>query len=192
MYTHKAIKQEKRHPLDNPSHQETSKEKKYKVTGINKLRRSGKSSTDLTDKANTLNAQLESVFTEETNFDPASLNLKPCLTPILEDIITNSVKKLLDKLIPSKAPGPEKMSPQVLKTLSSSFAPILKIIYTKSYHLGTILNDWKKADVAPICKIGAKTEPSNYRSSDLCLATFLWFLDDSKKLGNLIKSNFFA
>ena len=30
------------------------------------------------------------------------------------------------------------------------------------------------------------------RSSDHCLATFMRFLDDSKKLRNLIKSNFFA
>ena len=44
----------------------------------------------------------------------------------------------------------------------------------------------------PIKSINSIVMVRQYRSSDHCLATFLWLLDNSRKLRNLIKPNFFA
>ena len=45
------------------------------------------------------------------------------------DISTNGILKLLGNLDPSKAAGPDKMRPLVLKELRGQIAPILKVIF---------------------------------------------------------------
>jgi len=47
-----------------------------------------------------------------------------------ELIITRpGVEKILEKLKPSKAPGPDGISPRILRALSKEIAPILTIIF---------------------------------------------------------------
>jgi hypothetical protein len=41
------------------------------------------------------------------------------------------------------------------------------MIYTKSMEEGAVPSDWKEANVTPIFKTGAKSQPSNYRPVSL-------------------------
>ncbi len=63
--------------------------------------------------------------------------------------------------------GPDEVGPRVLKELSSTIAPILTVIYCRSYNTGEVPEDWRKANVVAVYKKGKKCEPSNYRPISL-------------------------
>ena len=79
----------------------------------------------------------------------------------------NGIKKLLVTLKPNKAAGPDKLRPLVLKQTRDQIAPILQVIFTKSYETGQVPKDWKTANVAPVFKKGEKFLPINYRPVSL-------------------------
>ena len=64
------------------------------------------------------------------------------------------VLKLLNSLNRHKAPGPDGLSARVLKDCSSEIAPILTLIYNESLVQGTVPDDWRQANVAPVFKKG--------------------------------------
>ena len=64
----------------------------------------------------------------------------------------NGVLKLLNGLKVHKAPGPDGLSARVLKECSSEIAPILAFIYNESLAQGTVPDDWRQANVAPVYK----------------------------------------
>ena len=73
------------------------------------------------------------------------------------------VLQLLENLNPSKASGPDNLSP-VLKELSVVLADPLAQLFRKSLaNVRHIPNDWKQANVAPVFKKGQKYLCSNYR-----------------------------
>ena len=78
-------------------------------------------------------------------------------------ITTAGISKLLCKLDPRKAPGPDNISPRVLKELYFSIAPTLQVIYGRSYNDGVVPYDWLHANVCPIYKKGTRKAPVNYR-----------------------------
>ena len=93
-------------------------------------------------KADALNQQFESVFTRE---GPLANDLLPAsLYPAAEDIEISvaGVQKLLERLNVHKAAGPDRIGPQVLKNLACVVAPILTVIFRKSYETGCIPDDW--------------------------------------------------
>ena len=79
----------------------------------------------------------------------------------------NRVLKLLNNLKIHKAPGPDGLSARVLKECSSEIAPILALIYNETLAQGTVPDDWRQANVAPIFKKGEKYDAANYRSVSL-------------------------
>ena len=94
----------------------------------------------------------------------------------------NGVLKLLNNLKIHKASGPDGLSARVLKEYSSEIAPILALIYNESLVQGTVPDDWRQANVAPIFKKGEKYEAANYRSVSLsCICC--------KSLEHIIVSN---
>ena len=62
------------------------------------------------------------------------------------------VFKLLNKLKIHKAPGSDGLSARVLRERSSEIAPLLALIYNESLAQGTVPDDWRQANVAPIFK----------------------------------------
>ena len=74
----------------------------------------------------------------------------------------NGVLKLLNNLKIHKASGPDGLSARVLKEYSSEIAPFLALIYIESLAQGTVPDNWRQANVAPIFKKGEK-----YRCSKL-------------------------
>ena len=94
------------------------------------LKMDGKSVSDPRDKANTLNKQLESVFTREGLLNDDLLpdqSPQPTMNDI--GITEQGVRKMLEKLNVHKAQGPDEIDPQILKNLVSTIAPILTVIY---------------------------------------------------------------
>ena len=77
------------------------------------------------------------------------------------------VLKLLNVLNIHKAPGPDGLSARVLKECSSEIAPILTLIYNESLAQGTVPDDWRQANVAPVFKKGEKYNAANYRPVSL-------------------------
>ena len=53
------------------------------------------------------------------------------------NISVTGVEKLLKTLNPYKAPGPDGISPRVLRELAAEVAPILTIIYRSTLETGT-------------------------------------------------------
>ena len=87
------------------------------------------------------------------------------------EITEPGVRKMLEKLQVHKASGPDEIGPQILKNLASTIAPILTIIYRRSYETGRIPDDWRMANVVPAYKMGKNSLPSNYRPISLtCIA----------------------
>ena len=52
---------------------------------------------------------------------------------------------------------------RVLKERSSEIAPILALIYNETLAQGTVPDNWRQANVAPIFKEGEKYDAANYR-----------------------------
>ena len=75
--------------------------------------------------------------------------------------------KLLQKLDPHKASGPDNIPARLLKELADSLGPALAILYQASVDTGTVPDIWKSATVAPIFKKGDRNKPSNYRPISL-------------------------
>ena len=74
----------------------------------------------------------------------------------------NGVFKLLNGLNINKVSGPGGLSARVLKECSSEIDPILSLIYNESFALGTVPDDWRQANVAPVFKKGEKYDAANY------------------------------
>ena len=70
----------------------------------------------------------------------------------LQDITftKEKVEAKLKKLKPSSAPGPDQIWPRVLQRLSETLASPLAIIFTTCMKEGSVLPDWKLANVTPI------------------------------------------
>ena len=123
--------------------------------------------TNPTDKANILNSQFKSVFTEET---PLTVeHKKQQLYPDIPDILFTStgVQKMLEGLNPNKACGPDHILPRVLKELAAPIAPILTEIFNRSYCSGIVPQDWRDANVSAVYKKGKKMIAANYRPISL-------------------------
>ncbi|XP_071477586.1 uncharacterized protein [Diadema antillarum] len=154
--------------------------------GISEPSSKGRNLTDPTEKADALNHQFQTVFTKET---PVPCDLLPSNSPYETmpdiNITTAGVKKLLDKLNPKKASGPDGITPRVLKELSNTIAPCLCNIFRKSYNLGEIPDDWRHANIVPIFKKGYRADPSNYKPISLTCIT-------CKLMEHILASNIMA
>ena len=140
---------------------------KNQVT-VGPLKQNGKLTSNNTDMANILNEFFCSVFSKE---DPDTV-------PIISDMAAESVltrvqftgKKILkkiDKLKTSSAPGPDKISVGLLKSLKHEISGPLAMIMQKSMDTSEVPTDWKIANITPIYKKGSKAEAGNYRPVSL-------------------------
>ncbi len=135
---------------------------------IGPLRDRGTTTEDPKEMADLLNGQFESVFSKDDQTTPDVLpDSSP--HPKMPDIVITEpgVRKMLERLKPHKAMGPDEIGPRVLKELAPTIAPILTIIYRRSYETGQIPDDWRRANVVSIYKKGRRCDASNYRPISL-------------------------
>ena len=143
------------------------KTKRQQAFGVGTLNTDNGIAASPKDKADALNRQFKSVFTNE---DTSNLpDLDESRTPELQriNVTTEGVEKLLKDLQPQKAPGPDGITPRILKLCATSIAPILQCIFQKSLDTGVLPSDWLHANVVPIFKGGDSSLPSNYRPVSL-------------------------
>ena len=122
--------------------------------------------TDDGEMAGLLNEFFSSVFTREDGAVPDAADMD---TDNLENISFTAwkVRKKIQKLRPAAAAGPDEIGPRLLQELEQEVAEGLTLIYRKSMESGTVPMDWRCANVTPIFKKGARSEPGNYRPVSL-------------------------
>ena len=120
--------------------------------------------------AGILNEYFSSVFTCENDDLPEP---QQRFTGSSHDLFTHmivskeEVCKLLQKLNPGKAPGPDGMYPSILKDLAEEISEPLSTLFMQSVREGKVPQDWRDANVMPIFKKGSKQEACNYRPISL-------------------------
>ena len=149
------------------------KKQRKSNSGVPPLKDNGVLITDAKGKAELLNRQFDQAFSDGKVYTDENIKQKcsveDVLHPAMPDItITNEgVRKLILNLDASKAPGPDGISPRVLKELADDIAPSLTAIFKRSYETGKVPTCWKLAYVSPIYKKGEHYKPSNYRPISL-------------------------
>ena len=136
-------------------------------SGVSPLRSEGEIHSSAEKKAEILNQQFTSLFTQEP---PGPLPDKdPSPHPTMPDICISKegIEKMLQNIKPDKAAGPDSLPGTILKELSHEIAPILELICCRSLQSGIVPSDWKTANIASIFKKGDKHKASNYRPVSL-------------------------
>ena len=106
-------------------------------TGISPLKEHGRLFSGAKDKADILGRQYESVYTQEDVSSIPEPAGEP-YPPMKEiDISTEGVARLLRKVNPNKASGPDSIPARILKALADDIAPLLTIVFNKSLEKGT-------------------------------------------------------
>ena len=122
---------------------------------------------DPKDKTNILNRQYESVYTQEDISNVPSPSGQP-YQPMDEITVTGQgVRKLLQKINPRKACGPDMIPAMILKDLADEIAPLLASIFQRSFDCGEVPDDWRSANITPVFKKGDRFKASNYRPVSL-------------------------
>lgn len=136
------------------------------VRNIDPLRRGNALLTSPIDKANLLNEQFVSVFSNP--------GIKISLSPTLHksemtDITINKagVLKELRRLKPHKASGPDDISPRILLEMADILADPFVTLFQSSLDKARVPKDWKTATVCPVYKKGEKHLAANYRPISL-------------------------
>ena len=159
------------------------KSKKQESTGIPPLKnKDGYLKSDSASKAEILNEQFQSVFTNENTQNMPNKGQSPFPSMQNIKVTSNGVIKLLSNLKINKATGPDLVPAFVLKTAASEIAPALTILFQQSLDTGIVPTDWKNAWVVPIFKKGEKHQASNYRPVSLTSIT-------CKVLEHIVHSN---
>ena len=149
------------------------KQQKASNVGVPPLKDNGQLITNARDKAQVLNNQFNSAFSEGRHYSDIDINTKCKLpekkAPPIPDIKVDQagIKKLLDSLDTSKAPGPDGVSPKILQALAPEIAPMLTTIFSCSLSTGVVPLAWKSANVSPVYKKGEHYKASNYRPISL-------------------------
>ena len=143
------------------------KASKRECVGVPTLHTANEQLSSDNDKARVLNDQFENAFTSENLDNVPELGESPFSS--CPDIVftTPGIVKLLQKLQPHKATGPDQLPPRVLKDLAEEIAPSVTLIFQQIYDSGMTPQDWRDAVVAPIYKKGNKHDPQNYRPVSL-------------------------
>lgn len=138
------------------------------------LDKNGESTSAPEELAQILNEQYVSVFSnpdpEKTVYNPKEFfsRLDPD-KPTLTDITfsTEDIEAAINKLSTDSAPGPDGLSPAILKNCKTALSQPIFTIWRDSLDKGIIPSALKEATITPIHKGDSKALPKNYRPISL-------------------------
>lgn len=115
---------------------------------------------------------LNSFFAQNSTIDDSNATLPEFEAPdynTLDQILItdDDVKEAIKLLNPNKAPGPDLISPKLLKEGAQQLIPPLRKLFNISLAMKEFPASWKKANVTAIHKKDDRTNPSNYRPISL-------------------------
>ena len=145
------------------------KSQRQENCGVAPLKSEGQLHSDACKKAEILNDQFTSVFTNDNQDNFAHTVLEGPSIPSISDIKVSmvGVLKMLRNLNVKKAGGPDHLSCRLLKELAEELAPIYADIFQCSLDTGVLPSVWKTANVVPVYKKGPVSEAENYRPISL-------------------------
>ena len=124
-----------------------------------------KSAKDPVDKASLFNEFFGSVFSTRA-LDPVSLHVdvvNPNLHVLVEvSTKRNEVKSILSQLDANKATGVDGIPARFLKECADELSYPLALLFNLSFRYGSVPSLWKRANVTPVFKAGAKDVVENY------------------------------
>ena len=148
------------------------KSRRCDSSGVSPLNHNGVSHSSSKQKAEILNNQFSSVFTKEDKGTLPSLGPSPYASIPDINITVPGISKLLSRLNPHKATGPDNIPSRLLKEAGDQLAPALTLLFNASLIQHRIPTAWSKAFITPIFKKGERSKPSNYRPVSLtCIAS---------------------
>ena len=119
------------------------------------------------DKGNILQNQLSRAFTHEPEGEIPSLGKRTESDISYLNVTAEMVQNEIKNHNMNKSCGPDEIHPRMLIELSSNISKPIAFLFNKTIEYGKIPNDWKKANVSPIFKKGARNRAENYRSISL-------------------------
>lgn len=73
----------------------------------------------------------------------------------------------LQKLDPSKTPGPDNISAKILKAASFELAEVITHLFNSCLRQNIVPDQWKEANIAPVPKTARPSKPADYRPISL-------------------------
>ena len=119
------------------------------------------------EKANILQKQFSSVFTNEPESDIPSMPCKTYISISTLEITSDMVRKEIMEMNVNKSCGPDNIHPRILKELVDIMSKPIALLLNRTVEEGVIPNDWKRANVSPIYKKGSRNHASNYHPISL-------------------------
>ena len=168
-FERKLAKDAKKNPKEFYSYM---KSKTSNRESVGPLKADGKDTEFVTsdeDMAEMLNEFFSSVFTDEdlTNVPTPEQKYHGNFPLHNVEITVEKVKSKIDSLRMGAAPGPDGITPRLLRSISDSIAVPLATIFKRSLDEGVVPEDWRLANVTPIYKKGGKSKVGNYRPVSL-------------------------
>ena len=122
-----------------------------------------------TAKADLFNRYFYSVFTDEDCSNLSSLRKSSKPSSIIHSInfTPQDVFQELSRLDPTKACGPDLLTPLLLKKSAEFICGSLCNLFNQSMSMGTLPEDWTSANVVPVFKKGDRRIVANYRPISL-------------------------
>ena len=119
--------------------------------------------TDDLSIAQSRNQFYSSVFTSEDCDDLPNFDYVVTSKPSNIYCSVNEIEKLLKNLNAYKSPGPNSLSPRILRECASALSPSICALINKSFAVGQLPSKWKCADITPLFTKGSKNCRNNYR-----------------------------
>jgi len=135
--------------------------------------------TEDKDMAEELNTFFASVFTKEDLQaipEAEEEHVEVAMRPVV--VTQQMIRKQIKKLRKEAAPGPDEITPGLLKMLEEEVLLPLEVLFNKSLTTAQVPSEWRTANVTPIFKKGTKGDPGNYRPVSLTSVPWwsLWTL----------------